>query len=102
MRRNPCSPPPNRLYFFNVSSHCKSASLGCKQVVDYALDYLDGSLPGSESAHFREHLDACPECVKFFETYRRTPEISRECFAVKMPETVKTAVLSFLRSRCGG
>ncbi|MDX2021328.1 MAG: zf-HC2 domain-containing protein [Deltaproteobacteria bacterium] len=85
-------------------SNCKSpnaTNLGCRQVVDYALDYLDGALPTAESSHFREHLDACPECVAFFETYRRTPEVSRECFAVKMPERVKAAVMSFLRSRCG-
>ncbi|MCG5054316.1 MAG: zf-HC2 domain-containing protein [Myxococcales bacterium] len=82
-------------------SHCKSASsLGCRQVVDYALDYLDGALPDEESAHFRNHLEACPECVTFFETYRRTSEVSRECFAVKMPDGVKSAVLNFLRSRC--
>jgi len=94
-------PHPNRLYFKNVSN-CKSSNVACKQVVDYALDYLEGALPSAESAHFQAHLDACPECVKFFETYRRTPEVSRECFVVKMPERVKSAVMSFLRSRCGG
>lgn len=92
---------PDRLYFTNVSI-CKSSNTECRQVVDYALDYLEGVLPSVESEHFRAHLAACPECVKFFETYRRTPDVSRECFVVKMPERVKEAVMTFLRNRCGG
>jgi anti-sigma factor (TIGR02949 family) len=84
----------------NKVSGCKPGTLGCKDVVDFAVDFLDRSLPESERNRFEAHLQDCPECVRFFETYRKTPEVTRDCFAVKMPSTVKNAVLNFLRTRC--
>lgn len=72
----------------------------CKEIVDVCLEFLDGSLPTEERRLFESHLGACPECLSFFETYRRTPELSREAFATQMPASVKEAVRSFLRNRC--
>ena len=71
----------------------------CQQLVDFCLDFLDGSLPEDEQRMFRNHLGHCCECVAFFETYKRTPEISREAFVLEMPSSVKNAVRSYLRSR---
>ena len=71
----------------------------CQQLVDFCFDFLDGSLPEDERRMFRNHLGQCCECVAFFETYKRTPEISREAFALEMPASVKQAIRSFLRSR---
>lgn len=64
------------------------------------MDFIDGTLPEKEKQLFATHLDDCPECVKFFETYKQTPAVSRECFIGKMPQAVKDAVTSFLRGRC--
>lgn len=74
--------------------------LSCQQVVDFCLEFLDGSLPDEERRRFQSHLGRCPDCVGFFETYRRTPEISRDAFALQMPESLKETVRSFLRARC--
>jgi anti-sigma factor RsiW len=71
----------------------------CQQLVDFCLDFLDGSLPEDEQRMFRSHLGHCCECVAFFETYKRTPEVSREVFALEMPASVKEAVRNFLRTR---
>jgi anti-sigma factor RsiW len=71
----------------------------CQQLVNFCLDFLDGSLPEDERRMFRNHLGQCGECVAFFETYKRTPEVSREAFALKMPASVKEAVRSYLRTR---
>ena len=71
----------------------------CQQIVDFCLDFLDESLPEEQRRLFANHLGHCCECVSFFETYKRTPEVSREVFAMQMPDTVKEAVRSFLRSR---
>jgi anti-sigma factor RsiW len=72
----------------------------CKEIVDVCLEFLDGTLPSEERSQFESHLGACSECMCFFETYRRTPQISREAFAMQMPASVKEAVRAFLRSRC--
>jgi hypothetical protein len=71
----------------------------CQQLVDFCLDFLDGSLPEDEQRMFRNHLGHCGECVAFFETYKRTPEVSREVFVLEMPPSVKNAVRSYLRTR---
>ena len=75
--------------------------ISCQQVVDYCLDYLSGTLPKEESASFDSHLTFCPECVKFFQTYKKTPEVSREALSLEMPEQVRGSVHDFLRSRYG-
>jgi hypothetical protein len=38
--------------------------------------------------------------VTFFETYRRTSEVSRQALAAEMPPSVKETIRSYLRSRC--
>lgn len=68
-------------------------------MVDFSLEFLDGALADEERARFRDHLGACSECLLFFETYRKTPEVSREAFALQMPASVKDAVRSYLRTR---
>jgi hypothetical protein len=71
----------------------------CQQIVDFCLDFLDESLPEEQRRLFKDHLGLCGECVGFFETYKRTPEVSREAFALQMPATLKEAVRNFLRTQ---
>jgi hypothetical protein len=73
--------------------------LSCQEIVDYCLDFLSGSLPDTERRLFSSHLRNCPDCMRFFETYRKTPEVSREALALRMPERVRLAVRDFLRER---
>lgn len=74
--------------------------ISCQQLIDYCLDYIEGDLPDGEQANFQRHLGQCPDCVTFFETYRRTPEVSRSALKMTMPPTVKASVADFLRQRC--
>ena len=73
--------------------------LSCQEIVDYCLDFLSGALPETERRLFSSHLRNCAECMKFFETYRKTPEISRDALALSIPDRVRTAVRDFLRER---
>ena len=75
--------------------------LSCQELYDFCLEFLEGSLPEEESRQFRSHLGYCGECVAFFETYRRTPQVSREAIALEMPASVKESVRIFLRARYG-
>jgi len=74
----------------------------CRKIGEFSVDYLEGSLPEADRAHFENHLGVCPECVRFFDSYRKTPGLTRETFAVGMPENVRQSVREFLRSRCKG
>jgi anti-sigma factor (TIGR02949 family) len=71
----------------------------CKECVDFLAEYLDGDLPEKEAADFQAHLDACPPCVAFVDTYRKTTIICREKLAVSMPAELSAAIMSFLRER---
>jgi len=73
--------------------------ISCQQLIEYCLDYIEGDLPEEEQVRFRRHLGQCPDCVTFFETYRRTPEVSREVLGTGMPVSVKESVWCFLRAR---
>ena len=73
--------------------------LSCQEIVDYCLDFLGGSLPETERHLFSVHLRNCPDCMRFFETYRKTPEISRDALALRIPDRVRVAVRDFLRER---
>jgi hypothetical protein len=37
--------------------------------------------------------------VNFFETYRKTPEVSREALSAQIPVSVRESIRSFLASR---
>jgi anti-sigma factor RsiW len=73
--------------------------ISCQQLIDYCLEYIEGDLPDEEQVSFRRHLVQCPDCVTFFETYRRTPDVSRAVLRTEMPMSVKESVWAFLRAR---
>jgi anti-sigma factor RsiW len=72
--------------------------ISCQQLIEFCLDYVDGALPEGEQVRFRRHLSQCPDCVTFFETYQKTPQVSREAMTAQMPDSVRESVRSFLRT----
>jgi anti-sigma factor RsiW len=75
--------------------------ISCHQLIEFCLDYIDGALPQEEQVGFRRHLSQCPDCVTFFETYQKTPQLSREALSAQIPVSVRESVRSFLASRRG-
>lgn len=73
--------------------------INCHELIEFCMDYLEGDLPQEEELGFRRHLAQCTDCVTFFETYRKTPELSREALHDKIPAAVKESVRNFLASR---
>lgn len=77
--------------------------INCQQLIEFCLDYVEGALPDDEQERFRRHLSLCPDCVTFFETYKKTPEVSRDALSsemmkAQMPESVRDSVRSYLRT----
>ena len=78
----------------------------CQELVDFLSDYLEGELPGAQDRVFREHLERCPPCVAYLETFKRTLELERcmcegEDAAIPgdVPENLVRAILA-ARERC--
>jgi anti-sigma factor RsiW len=41
------------------------------------MSYLDGDLESQSRTVFEQHLDACPCCVAYLETYKQAVELGR-------------------------
>jgi anti-sigma factor RsiW len=50
----------------------------CRELLDFILDYVEGELPEAQRAEFERHMAACPPCVAYLDSYRKTAEIVRE------------------------
>ncbi|HET7342076.1 MAG TPA: anti-sigma factor [Methylomirabilota bacterium] len=74
------------------------SQIECRQIADLLGDYLDGSLP----THLRQlidfHIDGCPPCVAFVNTYRGTVDATRKLADVQIPPELKKRLLAVLKS----
>ena len=70
----------------------------CRQIAELLGDYLDGTLP----SHLRQlidfHIDGCPPCVAFVNTYRGTVSATRNLAEVPIPSELKKRLLAVLKS----
>jgi anti-sigma factor RsiW len=51
--------------------------MNCREFVEFLMDYLDDTLPGRQRAVLAEHMDECPDCAVYLETYRETVRLGR-------------------------
>ena len=77
----------------------------CRELVDFVIGYLDGTLSPEESAVFEEHLRVCPPCVDYLNTYRQTIRLGKAACCgepaqkpPEMPEALVKAILAARRS----
>lgn len=79
----------------------------CREFVEFLLDYLEGELPEAVRATFQAHLDVCPACVTYLDTYRETVRLGRELgrdpegLPGDVPEALVQAILAARRTRPG-
>jgi anti-sigma factor (TIGR02949 family) len=71
----------------------------CKDSIDLLVDFLDGEMDPEEEKRLLEHLDGCPPCVDFVQTYRATPGLCKRALAKKMPAELAGKLTSFLREK---
>lgn len=70
----------------------------CARGVEVLMDYLEGTLSGDLRAAVDAHVAACPRCVAFIESYRRTPHLLRDATARALPEDLQQSLLARLRA----
>ena len=49
----------------------------CREFVDFLMDYLEDALPREQRGVFEGHMDDCPSCVTYLDTYRETIELGK-------------------------
>jgi anti-sigma factor RsiW len=79
--------------------------VNCREFVDFMLDYVNDGLPGEQRAVFTAHMDDCPSCLTYLDTYRDTVRLGR-CLCedpegpapADAPERLIAAILAARRS----
>ena len=51
--------------------------MNCREFVDFLMEYLDGELARDAREVFEEHMEACPPCEVYLDTYRETTRLGK-------------------------
>lgn len=74
-----------------------SREIGCPECVELLADYIDGSLPQDQTALLEWHLDGCPPCVAFVNTYKGTVNAARRLRETTLPPELQQRLIAFLK-----
>ena len=74
-------------------------TIECRQIADLLGDYLDGTLTKSTRELLEWHIEGCPPCVAFVNTYRGTINAATKLKEVQVPAELKKRLLAVLRSQ---
>jgi anti-sigma factor RsiW len=72
--------------------------LECRRIAELLGDYFDGSLPRETRELIDFHIDGCPPCVAFLNTYKGTMDAARKLPDVPIPSELKNRLLAVLKS----
>lgn len=72
----------------------------CREFIQFLLEYRDGLLGDQERGRFDAHLEKCPACRSYLDTYGRTIELARATSDDAVPDDVPAELVeAILRSR---
>ena len=76
-------------------------AMTCKRfILEYLVEYEDGSMPEAERIEFERHLSHCPPCLVFLKSYQATGRTLRMLKPREIPKNLADAVISFVKARC--
>ena len=82
-----------------MSGMVEPSEIECRQIAELLGDYLDGTLPKQTRDLLEWHIEGCPPCVAFVNTYRGTVNATRQLPATPIPPELKQRLLKVLRTR---
>ena len=72
--------------------------MNCREFVDFLMAYLNDELPAGQRDAFRRHIDDCPPCINFLDTYEETIRLEKEAYrdidCDEMPPQLVKAILA--------
>ena len=81
------------------------AGITCQEFVDFLMAYIEEELPAGQRGTFEGHMDDCPPCRVYLDTYRQTVELGRGVCARgedplpdDVPEALVAAILAARKS----
>jgi len=80
--------------------------MNCREFVEFIMSYLEGEATHAERETFDEHIEGCPPCLAYLETYKETVAMGRQVCADPegpvpddVPEALVQAVLAAVGQR---
>ena len=71
-------------------------NLTCRQLAELLHDFVSGELADEANANIQVHLDGCPPCVAYVESYRITIQVTKSLSPRPMPESLQAKLAKML------
>jgi predicted anti-sigma-YlaC factor YlaD len=71
----------------------------CRRIAELLADYFDGTLPRETHELIDWHIEGCPPCVAFVNTYRGTIDAAKHLRDTTIPPEMKQRLLTVLQNR---
>lgn len=72
----------------------------CRQLCELLLDFVNGDLPPDLRERLEKHLQRCPPCVVYLETYRLTIQLTHKLPDKPLPPELEERLRKVLREAC--
>ena len=73
--------------------------MGCKEISDFLMDFLDRKLPRGEALIFRLHLLLCTNCRRYMARYKTSVDIAKNIMDDPPPVELVNLTTEFLSKR---
>jgi anti-sigma factor RsiW len=80
-----------------MENSSSSDELECRECMDLLADYVDGLLPRHKAELLEWHIDGCPPCVAFVNTYKGTVDAARRLRQTTLPPELRERLIAFLK-----
>jgi anti-sigma factor RsiW len=74
-----------------------SQDIGCPECMDLLVDYVDGVLPRERAELLEWHIEGCPPCVAFVNTYKGTVDAAKRLRETTLPPELRDRLIQFLQ-----
>ena len=79
-------------------------NLTCRELAEFAADWVDGTLDATDRTRCEAHVAACPDCATYLRTYAETIRIAKDAHADEptspdVPEDLVRAIMDARRRR---
>lgn len=74
-----------------------SQDIGCPECMDLLVDYVDGALPRERAELLEWHIEGCPPCVAFVNTYKGTVDAAKRLRETTLPPELRDRLIQFLK-----
>ena len=68
-------------------------------ILEFLLEFEDGTMPEPERAELQRHFEMCPPCLHFLSTYRATGKCLKMLKPTDVPPALAQTVIAFVRAR---